>query len=185
MSGEGPGPEDDEIIDGEIVDDPAAGESRLDQELDGAPALASEGSPLAVKQPAIVSKKAKKDPDYLSGVTQSYSIRLAILAQQLQFVATQDGRRQAALEIGVSAYAADGRRIGGTMQRLQAAMPPAVYAHAMEDGMYHNLKVQLPVEAASLRLAVYDPDNHRTGSLEIALPLPAPQQAAASSPTAP
>lgn len=31
MSGEGPGPEDDEIIDGEIVDDPAAGESRLDQ----------------------------------------------------------------------------------------------------------------------------------------------------------
>ena len=152
---------------------------------EGTPGLASADSPLAVKQPANVSKRAKKDPDYLSGMVQSYSIRLAILAQQLQFVVSQDGRRRAALEIGVSAYAADGRKIGGTMQKLQASMPPVVYAHALEDGMYHNLEVQLPVEAASLRLAIYDPDNHRTGSLEIALPLPPPQQATISSPAVP
>jgi len=152
---------------------------------EGSPGLASADSPLAVKLPAKVSKGSKKDPDFLSGMVQSYNIRLAILAQQLQFTLSQDGRRHAVLEIGVSAYTADGRKIGGTMQKLQAAMPSIVYAHALEDGMYHNLKVQLPVEAASLRLAVYDPNDHRAGSLEIALPLPPSQQATISAPAAP
>jgi len=63
-------------------------------------------------------------------------------------------------------------------------MPPLVYAHALQDGMFHNLNVQLPVEAASLRLAVRDPDNGRTGSMEVALPLPPPQQASVSAPAA-
>jgi len=149
----------------------------------GAPVLAATNSPLAAKQPA--SKRARKDPDFLSGMVQPYNIRLAILAQQLQFNQSQDGRRQAALEIGVSAYAADGRKIGGTMQKLQASMPPVVYEQALRDGMFHNLAVQLPVEAASLRIAVYDPDNHRAGSLEIALPLPPQQQASTTVPALP
>jgi VWFA-related protein len=151
---------------------------------DGAPELAAANSPLAIKLPANASKNQKKNPEFLSGMVQSYNIRLAILAQQLQFTQSQDGRRHAALEIGVYAYAADGRKIGGAMQKLEASMPPVVYASALENGMYHNLRVPLPVEAASLRLAIYDPDNHRTGSLEIALPLPPPQQASVSaSPT--
>jgi VWFA-related protein len=150
---------------------------------DGAPVSATENSPLAVKLPANVSRKTKKDPEFLSGMVQSYKIRLAILAQQLQFTQSEDGRRHAALEIGVYAYAADGRKIGGAMQKLQAAMPPLVYIHALENGMYHNLQVQLPVEAASLRLAIYDPDNHRTGSLETSLPL-LPTEQAESHPSA-
>jgi VWFA-related protein len=144
---------------------------------DGAPGVAAVNSPFAAKLPANASKNPKKNPEFLSGMVQSYNIRLAILAQQLQFTQSQDGRRHAALEIGVYAYAADGRKIGGTMQKLEASMPPVVYTSALENGMYHNLQVQLPVEAVSLRLAVYDPDNHRAGSLEITLPLPPPQQA--------
>jgi len=152
---------------------------------DGTPVIAAPDSPLAIKTAINGSKKTKK-PGHLSGMVQSYDIRLAILAQQLQLTAMQDGRRHAALEIAVYAYAADGQKLGGTRQNLDAAMPPLVYEQALKNGMFHNLRVELPVEAASLRLAILDPGNHRTGSLEVTLPLPPSQQAdAASAATAP
>jgi hypothetical protein len=115
-------------------------------------------------------------------MVQPYHIRLAILAQRLQLTAMPDGRRHAALEIAVYAYAADGQKLGGTTQKLEAAMPPVVYAQAIQNGMFHNLRVELPVEAASLRLAILDPGNHQTGSLEVALPLPPSQEAEATVP---
>jgi len=152
---------------------------------DGTPIIAAPESPLAIKAAANGSKKTKK-PGHLSGMVQSYNIRLAILAQQLQLTAMQDGRRHASLEIAVYAYAADGQKLGGTRQNLDAAMPPLVYEQALKNGMFHNLRVELPVEAASLRLAILDPGNHHTGSLEVSLPLPPSQQAdAASDATAP
>ncbi len=152
---------------------------------EGEPKQAAADSPLAVKLPPVVSKRAKKDPDFLSGMVQDYSIRLAILARQLQFTASPDGQHHAALEIAVTAYAADGRKIGGSEQNLQASMPPMIYSHALEDGMFHSLKVELPVEAASVRFAVHDPLSHRTGSLEVPLPLAPAQTAAAVPPVTP
>ena len=117
-------------------------------------------------------------------MVQDYEIRLAILAQQLQVTESLDGLRHADLEIEVSGYAADGRNLGGTRQDLEASMPPAVYERAWQNGMFHSLHVKLPVEAASLRLAIFDPGSHRTGSLEIALPLPESPQANAAIPAA-
>jgi len=89
-----------------------------------------------------------------------------------------DGRHRAALQIAVYAYAADGQKLGGTRQNIQATMPPKVYEYDLENGMFHNMRVELPVEAASLRLAIFDPGTHNTGSLEV--PLPLPQQAEAA-----
>jgi VWFA-related protein len=143
----------------------------------GEPVLAAPDSPLANKATYHAVKKSKK-PQLLSGRVQPYKIRLAILAQQLQLTAMPDGRRHAALEIAVYAYAADGQRLGGTTQKLEAAMPPVVYAQALENGMFHNLTVDLPVEAASLKLAILDTGSHHAGSLEVALPIPPEQQAA-------
>ena len=77
-------------------------------------------------------------------MVQLYDIRLAILAQQLQLTPLPDGRRRANLEIAVYAYAADGQKLGGTKQNLEASMPPGVYAQALQDGMFHNLQVALP-----------------------------------------
>ncbi|MGA2351885.1 MAG: VWA domain-containing protein [Terracidiphilus sp.] len=141
----------------------------------GAPALAAPDSPLANKAVYHAAKKSKR-PQHLSGIVQSYNIRLAILAQQLQLTAAPDGRRHAALEIAVYAYAADGQRLGGTTQKLTASMPAVVYQDALRNGMFHNLKVELPVEAASLRLAILDSGNNHAGSLEVRLPLPPTQQ---------
>ena len=150
----------------------------------GPPAAAPPDSPLAVKAAINGGKKTKK-PQHLSGMVQSYEIRLAILAQQLQLTESPDGRRHSALEIAVYAYAADGQRLSGTKQNLEATMPSAVYEKALQNGMFHNLRVDLPVEAASLRLAILDPGNHRAGSLEVALPLPPAEQADATVPVTP
>jgi VWFA-related protein len=151
---------------------------------DGTPAMAAPDSPLAVKAAINGTRKSRK-PQHLSGMVQSYHIRLAILAEQLQFKASPDGRRHAALEIAVYAYAANGQKLGGTRQNLEASIPPLVYDHDLKNGMFHNLRVELPVEAASLRLAILDPGNHHTGSLEVALPLPASQEADTTVPATP
>jgi len=140
----------------------------------GEPIPATPNSPLAAKAAYQGARKSKK-PAHLSGMVQPYEIRLAILAQQLLLTVTPDGRHHAALQIAVYAYAADGQRLGGSKQELEASLPPVIYERALQDGMFHNLKVQLPVEAATLRMAIVDPASHRAGSLEIALPLPAPQ----------
>jgi VWFA-related protein len=149
---------------------------------DGPPSAAPADAPVAAKVAGHAARKVKKDPNLLSGIVQSYSIRLAIVAHQVQFNTTADGRRHAALEIAVCAYGADGRKLGGTIQHLQASLPPLVYEQSLQDGVYHSLHVQLPVESVSLRLAIRDTRNDRTGSMEVALPLPPAQQAAASAP---
>jgi VWFA-related protein len=148
---------------------------------DGEPAMAAPDSPLALKAALTAGKNAKK-PRHLSGMVQTYRIHLAILAKQLQLTESPDGRHHAALRIGVCAYAADGQMLGGMKQNLVASMPPAVYAQTIEEGMFHNLRVELPVEAATLRLAILDPGSRHSGSLEVALPLPPAQQAGAAQP---
>jgi VWFA-related protein len=145
----------------------------------GAPVMAPPDSPMAIKA-AYNSALKKKKPEHLSGMVQPYIIRLAIVAKQLQMAPLPDGRHRARLQIAVYAYAADGQKLGGTRQNIEASMPPRVYEYDLENGMFHNLRVDLPVEASSLRLAIFDPGNHNTGSLEVSLPLPPSQQADAA-----
>lgn len=147
--------------------------------------MAPPDSPLAVKA-AIngrESKPKKNEARRLSGMVQAYDIRLSILAQLLQLTEMPDGRHRAALEVAVYAYAADGRKLGGTRQNLELSMPRTIYEQTLQDGMFHKLHVQLPVEAASLRLAILDPGNHRTASLEVPLPLPPSAQADVAAPS--
>ncbi|MGD0890351.1 MAG: VWA domain-containing protein [Terracidiphilus sp.] len=142
----------------------------------GAPAMAAQDSPMATKAAYNGAKKNKK-PEHLSGMVQPYTIRLAILAKGLQMTPLPDGQHRAVLQIAVYAYSADGQKLGGMRQNLEASLPPKVYEYDLQNGMFHNMQVELPVEAASLRLAIFDPGSHNTGSLEVALPLPPAQQA--------
>lgn len=153
---------------------------------DGAPAMAPADSPLALRA-ATNGRESKGStkknvPQPLSGMVQAYDIRLSILAQQLHMTDTPDGFHRAAFEVAVNAYAADGRKLGGTRQDLEVSMPPAIYEQTLQDGLFHKLQVQAPVEAASLRLAIFDPGNHQTASLEVALPLPSDAQAQVAAP---
>ncbi|MFZ1084782.1 MAG: VWA domain-containing protein [Terracidiphilus sp.] len=148
---------------------------------DGVPVMAAPDSPLAAKALYHSAKKHNK-LQQLSGTVQKYDIRMAILTPQMQFTASADGRHHAALEIAIYAFAADGQKLGGIKQNLQASMPPKVYQDALQNGMFHNLKVDLPVEATSMRLAILDSVSHRAGSLEVALPLPPVEAAQTAKP---
>ena len=147
----------------------------------GGPVAAPPGSPMALKSANQPGKK-KRDAGQLSGNLQDYEIRLAIFTGQLETTQLPDGRRRADLEIEVAGYAADGRKLGGTKQDLEAAMPPPVYERANQNGMFHDLHAELPVESASLRIAIFDRVSHRTGSLEVALPLALSPQAGTTAP---
>ncbi len=150
-------------------------------EPEGAPLKAMPDSPLAAKAFYHSAKKPRK-LQQLSGMVQPFTIRMAILTPQMQFTVTPDDRHHAALEIAVYAFAADGQKLGGIKQNLEASMPSAVYQDALTNGMFHNLKIELPVEAASMRLAILDPLSHHAGSLEVALPLPVTEAAQTAKP---
>ena len=102
---------------------------------------------------------------------QTYVMRFAILARQMTLTSMADGRYHGALDIAVAAYAADGRRLGGSKQHLEAAMPSQLFDKLSKEGFYHRMSVDVPVNAARLRVVVRDPASGRVGSVEIALPL--------------
>jgi VWFA-related protein len=141
----------------------------------GTPIPAPSDSPLAVQQ-----GKHNRVSGQLSGMVQEYVIRLAVLANQLQTTELPSGRHRADLEIEVAGYAANGRKLGGTRQNLEVAIPPVAYERARSSGLFHSLHIALPVESSSLRVAVFDSGSHRTGSLEVPLPLPLRAQANAA-----
>ena len=146
-------------------------------ESGGAPIPAPANSPLPVKLSVNTSKRAKEDPGFLSRMVQPYRVRFAIATKQLEFTATENESRRSVLQIAVYAYASDGRKVSGTVQKLEASMPPAVFQRALEEGMFHSMEISVPVEAESLRLAIRDSLSHRVGSLEVALPLSPAQDA--------
>ena len=93
------------------------------------------------------------------------------MTRQLIFAKAADGRYHGALDIAVAAYAADGSRLGGSKQHLEAAIPPQVMDKSSEEGFFHRMSVDVPVDAARIRVVIRDPASGRVGSVEIALPL--------------
>jgi VWFA-related protein len=102
---------------------------------------------------------------------QTYGLRFAIMVGQMRLATSEDGRSHGALDIAVASYAADGRRLGGSKQHLEAAIPPRVLDTSSEEGFFHRMSVDVPVNAARLRVVVRDPASGRVGSVEIAFPL--------------
>ncbi len=123
--------------------------------------------------PRASSKKenAKGARESESEKVQTYDLRFAILARQLTFTTTEDGRYHGALDIAVATYAADGRRLGGSKQHLEASIPSLLIDKTSDEGFFHRMSVDVPVDAARMRVVVRDPASGRIGSVEIALPL--------------
>ena len=132
---------------------------------------ASPVSPQANAQAPKAKEKDNSAGESVPDKVQTYSLRFAITARQLMLTTAADGRYHGILDIAVAAYAADGRRLGGSKQHLEAAMPPLVLDKASEEGFFHRMSVDVPVDAARMRVVVRDPASGRVGSVEIALPL--------------
>jgi hypothetical protein len=133
-----------------------------------APSQAATG---ADAQAHKTKKNANGANEIVSERVQTYVMRFAILARQMTLTTMADGRYHGALDIAVAVYAADGRRLGGSKQHLEAAVPSRLIEKLSEEGFFHRMSVDVPVDAARLRVVVRDPASGRVGSVEIALPL--------------
>jgi VWFA-related protein len=144
---------------------------KVQADPDGPVKLAPQVSPQAN---ALASKAKMKDHsagESVSEKVQTYTLRFAITTGQLKLTKVADGRSHGVLDIAVAAYAADGRRLGGSQQHFEAAIPPQVLDKFSQEGFFHRMSVDVPVDAARIRVVVRDPASGRVGSVEIALPL--------------
>jgi VWFA-related protein len=135
-----------------------------------APQASPQASTVADAHAPTTKKSANGAREIVPEKVQTYDLRFAILARQMTLTTMADGRHHGALDIAVAAYAADGRRLGGSKQHLEAAMPSRLYDKLSEEGFFHRMSVDVPVDAARLRVVVRDPASGRVGSVEIALP---------------
>jgi hypothetical protein len=69
------------------------------------------------------------------------------------------------------AYDDDGSSLDGVRTKIQDAIPPDRYQRIQQNGYDVIQIVNLPVAAASLRIAVRDVSNNHLGTVEIRLPL--------------
>jgi hypothetical protein len=136
---------------------------------EGAPALATPDQiDQLSRMPAFASQK-KWDTVRI----QRYAIYYALLGKQLTFVVPADGLRHGSLEFLFSAYDADGNLMLGSRTSVDETFPPKLFEE-VRGGAYRTRQgVDIPTQAAWLRLAVRDMVGNRIGSLEIPLPLAA------------
>ena len=100
---------------------------------------------------------------------QKYRIDFGVFDPQLKALAAR-GARPAKLEFASAAYDADGRLLNSALN--QGVASSATEANAEPQHMFHaEQELEVPPGAASVRMAVRDMLNNRTGTLEVQLPL--------------
>jgi hypothetical protein len=108
---------------------------------------------------------------------QKYVIGYGVRDAQSKSLATSKGAPPM-LEFGVAAYDADGRMLNSILNEGIASAAPnpdlksGAESAAKSGGLFHADQVlEVPPNAAWLRLAVRDKLSNRTGTLELPLPL--------------
>jgi VWFA-related protein len=140
----------------------------------GAPAMATPQQMLQIQdEPAYFRTRrrnavAKPMPPVK---LQKYLIDYLVIDQQLKAIAAQTGR-QPMLEFAAAAYDMDGRMLNGIANDATAA-PPSTTGEKSSALFRVEQELDVPLQAAWLRIAVRDMLTDRTGALEIPLPLKA------------
>ncbi len=136
---------------------------------EGAPALATPDQiDQLLRFPAFASQK-KWDTVRIQG----YAIDYAVLGKQLTFVVPADGVRRGNLEFLFAAYDADSNLLLSTRSSVDETLPPKLLEQVRAGAFRARQRIDIPAQAAWLRLAVRDAVGNRIGSLEIPLPLAA------------
>lgn len=110
---------------------------------------------------------------------QHYSIDYAIAGPQLGFTANGE-LRHAVLDFMVSAFSEDGVNVVRTALQTTSDLKPAVYQDVLVGGLRMHQEVDVPVNASSLRVGVMDELSRHLGTLELLLPLKAPEDESAA-----
>jgi hypothetical protein len=110
---------------------------------------------------------------------QHYAINYAIAGQQVALTPNSSMRR-AILDFMVTAFDDDGSIISHIAFRSTNDLKPAAYRDMIIGGLRMHQDVDVPVNAVSLRLGVFDEQSRHLGTLELPLPLKAPPDDPAS-----
>ena len=87
----------------------------------------------------------------------------------LTFNETPDGVHHGTIEFVLVAYDGGGKRTNFLDKLFYLDMQPSVFQQALDDGVTARLALDMPEGQSFLRLAVYDPNTERAGSLEVPL----------------
>jgi VWFA-related protein len=142
----------------------------------GAPAPATaEQRAMLDKYEAITALSTKRRKALAASTApvmmQRYFLTYGLLTRQLNLPADADGTRHSNLECAVLSYDADGHKLNGIRTVIRDAIKPEQYEQLLNKA-YEIVQVfYVPVNAASLRLAIRDGNTNRMGSLEVHLPL--------------
>ena len=127
--------------------------------------------------PSASSNKKKKHQSAASSQPiemQRYQIDYAITPSQLQFDPTPDGLKHGAMNFMVASFDSDGIVRTSVASHVKGDLKPDEYHDVMIGGFRLHEDVDVPVEAASLRMGVQDAITGRLGTIEIPLPVKAP-----------
>jgi VWFA-related protein len=108
---------------------------------------------------------------------QHYGIDYAVDASDLRFGSMSAGTYHAVLSFMVTAFNDDGRLVASVVSTATSDLKAANYTEVMAGGFRIHQELDVPVEAASLRLGVEDATSSHVGTLEIPLPVPVPPDA--------
>jgi VWFA-related protein len=105
----------------------------------------------------------------LTGAVHRYVIDLTLDAHGLAFNAGADGSHEAALELAMVAYDANGQRLNFYQHGFQLSLKDAQMERIMGSGIGLRLPFDLPAGQVYLRIGVHDLNANRAGSLEVPL----------------
>jgi len=105
---------------------------------------------------------------------QHYVIDFAVDSSTLRFIPEENGDYGGALDLRMAAYDKDGQQLTGLSSAWAASLKPAAYKDVLNGGVRIEQALDVPVQAASLRLGIADPTSNFMGTLELPLPVPVP-----------
>ena len=133
------------------------------------------------EQPAYFRARRKNRPvkPMAPVQLQTYLVDYTVMAKP---AGSPGNARPFALEIAAAAYDAEGRMLNGVVDNASKADPGPGVEGGAKRGFYRaQQQIEVPVSAASIRIAVRDTATDHIGALEVPLPL-APESQAQSAP---
>ena len=140
---------------------------------EGAPAATTPEQTAELSQFAAFASRKKWNDVQI----QRYSFDYWIPAQQLSFTIPSEGSNQANLEFLTMAYDADGAAMCGRLSAGDEAIRGGSFGKIRRGNFHARQQLDVPTQAAWLRVGVRDPVENRVGTTEIRLPLRPERQA--------
>ena len=105
---------------------------------------------------------------------QRYVVDYAVTPNQLRFDATPQGTRHGVSNFMITSFDEDGTLRNSILSRATSELKPEDYQEMQVGGLRLRQQVDVPVQAASMRLGVQDALTGHMGTVEIPLPVKAP-----------